>query len=153
VTVTASSPSITYGGSAAITPSYSPNIAPSTPATCDVLVYIPGSNVGTYTSQCSGASDPNYTFQYVDGSVTVGQRSLHPACTSYTLAVGDAAPPYLFSNGGSFFTGDGWSSPPTCSSAYIQGDPAEVLTISGTTGDAGPNYSVSPTTDGTLTVQ
>ena len=77
VVVTASSASMTYGGAVpAITATYSGfvngNNAASltTPPTCSTAAES-SSPVGPYASSCSGASDPNYSFSYVNGSVEV----------------------------------------------------------------------------------
>jgi hypothetical protein len=74
-TVTASNASMTQGDTPpAITPAYSGflfgQVAPGTAPTCTTTA-IASSPVGTYPSSCSGAADPNYTFTYVNGTVTV----------------------------------------------------------------------------------
>ena len=63
----------------AITPSYSGFVnnetaaTLSTQATCTVA---PNSSaVGTHPTTCSGAADPNYSFTYVPGTLTVNQAS------------------------------------------------------------------------------
>ena len=79
LTITASSPSMTYGGTVpAIVPQYSgfvngdtsSNLSPqptcSTTATSSSPVSPP-----TYPSSCTGAADTNYNISYVAGSVTV----------------------------------------------------------------------------------
>ena len=57
-----------------IVPSYSGfgggQTVPATPPVCTTTA-TKFSPVGSYPSTCSGASDPNYTFTYVAGSVTV----------------------------------------------------------------------------------
>jgi hypothetical protein len=81
LTVTASSPSFAYGGKPpTITSSYgglvngdsasslSPGPACTTTATSS-------SPAGSYTSSCSGAVDANYSFSYVNGTVTVDQAT------------------------------------------------------------------------------
>ena len=75
LTVTASDGTFVYGGSVpAITASYAGfvngDVAPATPPTCSTVA-TSASPVGSYASTCSGADDPNYTFSYVDGSVSV----------------------------------------------------------------------------------
>ena len=47
----------------------------TTAPTCSTAV-TSVSAVGTYASTCSGAVDPNYSFNYVDGSVQVGPASI-----------------------------------------------------------------------------
>jgi hypothetical protein len=79
--ITASSPSMTYGGEVpTITPNYQsfvngegPSSLSTTP-TCSTTA-TSSSPVGTYPSSCSGAVDANYTISYVGGSVAVGQGS------------------------------------------------------------------------------
>ncbi len=77
VVVTASSGSMTYGGSVpSITPSYSgfvngDDASSLTTAPSCTTTASSSSSVGSYDTSCSGAADPNYTFSYVDGSVQV----------------------------------------------------------------------------------
>jgi len=83
--VTASSPTVTYNGSPpVITPIYSglanSDSAPATPPACGSTAPVTG-HVGTYTTSCSGASDPNYTITYATGTLTVSQ-----AVTSTSLS-------------------------------------------------------------------
>ena len=98
LSVAASSASISYGGaSPAITAAYTGFVNGDTAssltaqASCSSPV-TPTSPVGTYDSSCSGASDPNYTITYVDGSVTVSPASLSITASSSTMTYGDAVP-------------------------------------------------------------
>ena len=75
--ITASSASMTYGGTVpTITPSYSGFVngdnASSLTAlpTCSTAV-TSSSPVGTYQTNCVGASDPNYAISYVQGTLTI----------------------------------------------------------------------------------
>jgi hypothetical protein len=77
LTITASSGTMTYGGTVpTITPSYSEFVNGDTPAslttppTCSTTA-TSSSNVGTYPTSCSGAVDSNYTIAYTNGSVTI----------------------------------------------------------------------------------
>lgn len=75
VTVTASNATFDEGDAVpAITASYSGFLfgqtAPATAPTCSTNA-TSSSPAGTYASTCAGAADPNYTFSYVDGVVTV----------------------------------------------------------------------------------
>jgi hypothetical protein len=79
--VTASSPSFTYGGTPpAITASYTGLVNGDTASslspgpTCSTVA-TSSSSVGSYASSCSGAADANYSFSYVNGTVTVGQAT------------------------------------------------------------------------------
>jgi hypothetical protein len=79
LTITASSPSITYGAAVpAITPSYQGLVAGDTPAslqrapTCSTSA-TSTSAPGTYPTSCSGAVDADYKITYVAGEVTITQ--------------------------------------------------------------------------------
>jgi hypothetical protein len=153
VVVTATGAALTYGDAKpTITVlSYSPSISPAVGATCDTT-YVEGAGAASYPSSCSGASDPNYSFSYVDGSVSVAKRHLQVTADDKVIAFGEAPPAYTFAiTSGNFYTGDGWGPAPTCDSIYAQNDPAGPYTITCSGGSAGSNYTVgySP---GTLTV-
>jgi MBG domain (YGX type)/Glycine rich protein len=117
LTITASSPSMTYGGSVPqITPGYAGFVngdsASSLTAqpTCTTTA-TSSSPVGTYPSSCSGASDSNYTITNVPGTVTVAKASqaitfspLPSLATARTSAVlsatgGGSGQPVTFSVG------------------------------------------------------
>ncbi len=82
VTVTASSPTVTYGDAVpAITASYGAfqngenSSVVTTLPTCGTA-YTPTSNAGTSPlTSCSGAVAANYTFSYTAGSVTIGKAA------------------------------------------------------------------------------
>src|SRR5208283_4706115 len=83
LTITASSTSMTYGGTPpAVTPGYSAFAGTDTVAslttapTCvtSVTNSTPVSG-GTGANTCSGAVDPNYNFTYVAGNVTVNKAT------------------------------------------------------------------------------
>ena len=82
LTITASSPSMTYGGTVpAITPSYSGFVngettSSLTPAPTCTTTATSSSNAGTYPTSCSGAIDPNYTFSYTSGTLTITKATL-----------------------------------------------------------------------------
>ena len=95
--ISASSASQAYGAAPPhITPSYSGFVNGDTSAslatapTCDSPV-LPTTPVGTYASSCSGASDPNYTFSYSGGSVTVGQADVTVTAGSGSTSYGSPA--------------------------------------------------------------
>jgi hypothetical protein len=86
LSVTASSATMTYGGTVpAITPSYSGFVGNdnpsslSTPPSCFTTA-TSTSVAGTYPATCSGAVDPNYTINYIRGTVTINK-----AATATTL--------------------------------------------------------------------
>ena len=98
LSVTASSGSMTYGGTApTITPTYagfvngdgaaSLSSAPTCSTTADST-----SSVGTYSSSCSGASDANYTISYVVGTVQVVTAPLVVAASSPAMTYGGSVP-------------------------------------------------------------
>ncbi len=85
-TVTASSATMVYGGAVpAITPTYggllNGTTAPATLPICSTTA-TSTSPVGTYPSSCTGAADPNYTFTYVAGTVTVTKAAATTVVTS-----------------------------------------------------------------------
>jgi hypothetical protein len=122
LTITASSATMTYGGTApAITASYAGFVNGDSAAsltsapTCTTSVSAT-SNVGTYPSSCSGAVDANYTISYAAGSVTVGPAALTITASSATMTYGGAAPAIVASYAG-FVNGDtaaSLTSSPTC---------------------------------------
>ena len=95
VEVLASSPTVNYGDPPpTITPSYFANDAPlsghapATPPTC-VSTYTTGSPAnGDYSTSCSGAADPDYTFEYAPGTVTV-----NVAPTAFTIGFSGTTSP------------------------------------------------------------
>ncbi|HXZ63152.1 MAG TPA: MBG domain-containing protein, partial [Streptosporangiaceae bacterium] len=100
LTITASSESTTYGSTPpAITASYSGFVNGNTAAslttapTCTTTA-TSASPVGTYPSSCSGAVDPNYTFSYLSGTVTVSQAGTTLAYTGpASISAGSALVP------------------------------------------------------------
>ncbi len=77
LTITASSQSVTQGSAvASVTAGYSGFVNSDTPAsltkqpTCSTAA-TSTSPSGNYTSTCSGATDPNYTISYVNGTVII----------------------------------------------------------------------------------
>jgi hypothetical protein len=98
--ITASSGTMTVGGTVpTITPSYSGFVSPDT---ADSLTTAPtctttatsSSPVGTYSSICSGAVDPNYDISYVPGTVTVTapDTTAPPATTAPPTVAPTVAP-------------------------------------------------------------
>lgn len=89
VTVTASDATFDEGDAVPeITASYSGFLfgeaGPATAPTCSTNA-TSSSPAGTYSSTCAGAADPNYTFNYVDGVVTVNEVAAvwEPEVTGY----------------------------------------------------------------------
>jgi hypothetical protein len=98
LTITASSHTLNYGDAV---PTFTFTISGfknsetssvlSTLPTCATTNYSNTSPTGTYYSRCSGAAATNYTFSYVDGSITVNvvTRSVSLTLGSATLIYGD----------------------------------------------------------------
>ncbi len=154
-TVTASSESSAYGAAVApVTPSYSGlvngDVAPAVAPTCSTTA-TPTSAVGSYTTTCAGAIDPNYTFSPVDGAYTVTPAAATVTASSATITEGDAIPEITASYSG-LVNGDlAPATAPTCSTtATSASEPGTYPTSC--TGAADPNYTFT-SVDGTLTVQ
>jgi hypothetical protein len=118
-----------------MTPNYSGfvnNEDPSslnTPATCSTD-YTKGSPVGTYDTTCSGAVDPNYSFDYVTGKITVGQHGLTGSVDPATMTYGGPAPTMQFNFSG-FVNGDGPGVVTTAPTCYVVGPFESLIPISG----------------------
>ncbi|MBE3120190.1 MAG: hypothetical protein IMZ50_15735, partial [Candidatus Atribacteria bacterium] len=111
LTITASSGTMTYGGTVpTITPSYSGlqagDSAPATLPTCSTTA-TSTSPVGSYPSSCSGAVDANYTIGYTAGSVSVTVNNPVPSITTLdpTSATAGGAAFTLTVNGANFVNG------------------------------------------------
>jgi hypothetical protein len=116
VTVTASSPSMTYGGTVpTITPIYGAfangqNSSVVTTAPVCTTTALATSPVGSLpTTGCSGAAAANYTFTYVAGNVTIGKASLTITASSTGMTYG-GTPPAVTPGYSGFVNGDSASS-------------------------------------------
>lgn len=153
-TITASSDSMTYGGSVpAITASYSGLVngdtAPATPPTCSTDA-TSSSDAGSYTSTCADAADDNYTFSYVDGTVTIDQAEVTVTASDASFDEGDEVPEITASYSGFLFGEAGPATAPTCSTNATSSSPAGTYSSS-CAGAADPNYTFSYV-DGVVTV-
>jgi hypothetical protein len=139
VIVTATSTTISYGDAKpTITVlNYNPPISPATPASCDTT-YVQGDNVGGYPVTCSGASDPSYTFQYVDGTVTVNKAPVVVTAFGASITYGDFMPSIALSYSPSISP----LTQATCDSTYVQYDNAGSYPAT-CSGAFDPNYSFS----------
>ncbi|UDY34985.1 MBG domain-containing protein [Dermatobacter hominis] len=140
--VTASSSSVVYGGSATVTPSYSGLVngdtAPADAPTCSSTAT--SAPVGTYPSSCAGADDPNYTFTYVDGTVTVTPAAATITASSGGMTEGDAVPEITPSYSGLVNGDTAAATPPTCSTtATSASGPGNYTTACAGADD--PNYT------------
>ncbi len=158
LTITASSATASYGAaSPTITASYDGFVNGDTASslaaapTCSTTE-TSSSPVGTYPSSCSGASDPNYLFTYVDGSVVVGQADLIVVASNGTMTYG-GTPPTISASYTGFANGDTAASlttQPTCTSAATSSSAVGSYSSS-CSGAADPNYNISYVT-GSVTV-
>ena len=159
VTVTASDAHLTYGDDApTITPAYSGfangATAPATAPTCTTTATHTSTVGSAQSSHCGGAADPNYTFVYVPGTVTVS-----PAPVTITASDGSfdygTTPPTVTAQLSGLVNGEnpsvlgggfGCTSTATSSSPVTAGGYP-----SGCSGDTDPNYTASYV-PGTITV-
>ncbi len=150
LTITASSASITYGGTpSAIAPIVSGLQNSETTAvlgpvlTCSTAV-VSTTPVGTYSSNCTGASDANYAVTYVPGTVQVVQAPLIVAASSGSMSYG-GTPPTITPTYTGFVNGENQSvlnSVPVCTTAATSSSP--VGTYSSTcSGGSDNNYAFS----------
>lgn len=158
-TVTASSPTVTYGDAApTVTGSISGLVGADTSSVVSGLVcttvYTTTSDAGSAPSTtCNGATATNYTFTYVPGSVLVQQAPVVITASSPTVTYGANAPPITPSYSGfkNSYTPTG-SAIPTCSvSGYSNSAVSGSTFTTSCSGSTATNYSFSYVT-GTLTV-
>ena len=162
LTVTASSTSMTYGGTVpTITAAYSGFVngdtvsSLTTKPTCSTIATGASPVLGSpYATSCGGAVDPNYAISYLGGSVTVNTATLTITAGSPTMTYGAAVPTITalyagFKNGD---TASALSTPPTCSTtatsaSTVAGSPYQTFC----SGAADSNYTIGYVT-GALTV-
>ncbi len=140
---------MTYGGAVpAITPVYSGLVAGdtaaslTTPPACSTAA-TSTSPVGSYSSTCSGAVDPNYDISYTSGSVAVGTTILVITATSATMSYGGAVPEIAPGYAG-FVNGDtpaSLTAPPACSTAASSSSPPGTYS-STCSGAVDANYAI-----------
>ena len=123
--------------------------APATPPTCSTTA-TSSSPVGTYPTSCSGAADPNYTFSYVDGTVTVT-----PAAASVTASSADRrlrrSVPAITPSYSGLVNGDtAPATAPTCSTTATSASPVGTYPTT-CSGAADPNYTFTYV-GGTVTI-
>ncbi|MFM8611352.1 MAG: MBG domain-containing protein, partial [Actinomycetota bacterium] len=167
VTITASSPTVTYGDAVpAVTPSYAlvnsetstvlsaqPTCSTTYTATTPVAAVL-----ADRTTSCTGAAAGNYSFAYTSGVVTVQRRVVTITASSHTVAYGAAVPTVSVASYANWRTGESstaLSTQPTCSTTYTVTTPVAAVLADRTTSCAGAvaaNYSFSYTS-GAVTVQ
>ena len=134
VTVTASSATITYGGTVpAITPSYTGftggQTSPATaPATCTTTA-TSSSPVGTYPTTCSGAADPNFEFDYVAGSITITPAAATVTASSDSFTYGGTVPAITASYSGLVNGDTAPATAPTCSTTATSLEPCRLVPV------------------------
>lgn len=137
LTITASSPTVTYGDPVpAITPGYSGFEAGdtaaslTTPATC-TTTYQQGNGAGSYPATCSGAADSNYQIGYASGTVTVQPATLTVTAKNASMTAGGSPPAYGFTLSG--FIGSDGSSALSAQPVCVADDPATGNPVSSST--------------------
>ena len=147
MTVTASSATITYGGAdpfghAVLLGFTGGQTTPATAPTCTTTA-TSSSPAGTYPTSCSGAADPNYTFSYVSGTLTIQKAQVMVTASSDNMTYGGTVPAITASYSG-FLNGQTVpATPPTCSTTATS--TSNVGTYPSTcSGASDPNYT-SPT--------
>jgi hypothetical protein len=119
VTVTASSATMTYGGTIpTITASYAGftggQTVPSGLPTCSTTATA-ASPPGDYPTTCSGATDPNFSFVYVAGTLTIQKAQVVVTASSDSMTYG-GTPPSIAPSYGGLLNGDvAPATAPTCS--------------------------------------
>ena len=153
LTITAASPSMTYGGTVpTISALYTgfkngdTGSSMSTPPGCSTTATSSSTVAGSpYQTFCSGAADSNYTIGYATGDLTVGKAQLTVTALSTSMTYGGTVPT-ITPNYSGFVNGDSQTSlttQPSCSSTAMSSS-----TVAGSpypsscTGAADPNYTV-----------
>jgi hypothetical protein len=151
LTITASSPTTTYGGSVpAITAGYSGFVDSETAAslttqpTCTTAATSASPVSGSpYPTHCSGAADPNYTISYVQGGLDVSPAELMIIASSGSMSYG-GTPPKITASYSGFVLGQGsknLTTLPTCgSTATSSSGVADSPYESTCSGAVDPNY-------------
>ncbi|WP_264538480.1 MBG domain-containing protein [Flavobacterium sp. N1736] len=158
LTITADAQTKVYGSAnPALTASYSGFVngdtvaSLTTPATASTIADTT-SPVGTYAITANGAVSPNYTFTYVDGTLTVTTAVLTVTADAQTKVYGTANPALTASYSG-FVNGDTVTSlttPAIASTVADASSPVGTYAITAS-GAVSPNYTFTYV-DGTLTV-
>lgn len=146
VSVTASSGSHVYGSSApAVTAQYiglqGGQSAPTTPAHCS-SDSDSHSAVGTYSTSCSGAADPNYSFNYVNGSMAVTPAPLSITASSASMVAGGSVPVITPIYSGLVNGDSAPAVPPVCSTTATSASGPGTYPSS-CDGASDPNYSIT----------
>jgi hypothetical protein len=160
VTITASSPTVNYGDKV---PDIKTNYKGfkngddksvlTTLPTCSTTYTTTSAAGSSPSTSCSGAVAANYTFNYVDGSVTVNQATVTITASSPTVNYGDKVPD-IKTNYKGFKNGDDKSvltTLPTCSTTYTTTSAAGSSPTTSCSGAVAANYTFNYV-DGSVTV-
>jgi hypothetical protein len=150
LTIIATNASMTYGGTVpSLSVSYTGFVngdnasSLTTPPTVSTTA-TPASPAGTYPITATGAVDPNYTFTYQAGTLSVGKATLTVTADNKAMALGGPLPPLTITYSG-FVNGDNASSlttQPTISTTATAASPAGSYPIT-VHGGSSPNYLFS----------
>ena len=161
LTITASSPAMTYGGSVpAVTPAYRGFVngdtaaSLTTPPTCTSPATSSSPVGSALATTCSGAVDANYQITYVPGTLTVQPAALTITASSPAMTYGGSVPAVTPAYRG-FVNGDTAASlttPPTCTSPATSSSPVGSALATTCSGAVDANYQITYV-PGTLTVQ
>jgi MBG domain (YGX type) len=159
LTITASSPSMTYGGTVpTITPSYMGFVNGDTPAslttqpTCSTAATSSSPVGSSPTTSCSGAVDANYsTIKYVNGSMTVMPAQLTIIAGNGTMPYGGTSPTILPAFMGLVNGDNAATLGVTCTSNATSSSPVGNGYTSSCTASTGTNYTINYVR-GTVTV-
>lgn len=158
LTVSANNKSKVYGASLPLlTASYSGFVNGDTPASLATPASLSttaaaSSPVGTYPVVVSGATSPNYSISFVNGTLTVTPTPLTITANNQTKVYGAALPVFTASYAG-FVNGDTSASlttPVSLTTTATASSPAGTYPVA-VSGATSPNYSIS-FVNGTLTV-
>jgi hypothetical protein len=148
--ISASSASMTYGDNPpAVMPSYAGFVngdraaTLSTQPTCSTTAG-PSSPVGSFSTTCTGASDPNYAISYVKGAVDIAPAPLSIAASSASTTYG-TTPPAITPSYTGFVNGDNATSlttQPSCTTSATGSSPVGSYPAV-CTGAVAANYTIS----------
>ncbi|TDX01980.1 MBG domain-containing protein [Dinghuibacter silviterrae] len=150
LTVTANNATMVYGEAfPALSVTYSgfvngDNVSSLTTQPVETVPATPFSPVGAYTITPSGAVDPNYTFNYVTGTLTITPAPLTITANNASMVYGSAVPAMTASYSG-FVNGDNASNltiQPVLSTTATSASPVGTYPITAS-GAVDPNYTIS----------
>ncbi len=154
LTITAPSPSISYGESIpTLIPHYTGLVngdtQTDTPPTCVVTPPSP-TQVATYPVNCSGAADPDYTIAYVAGTLSIGAVPLTITAPSPTVNYGNPVPALTPHYTGLVNGDTATTTPPTCTTTPASPTQAGTYPVT-CSGAVDTDYAITNVA-GTLTI-